>query len=184
MKEGATTLRVRSGLALLLAVLALALPAAAATPALVIQGDKAVAGLQIARGTAANARARFGAPSSVRARLPHSCFMRWNRIGLSLTFLDLSEGRPCRSGVLVTATVTSRAHWRTALGLRVGDSIARLERLFPRATLHRNEGPWTGYWLITRRTCAEVGGQPFPGLLARVRSGRVSALVSGTTACE
>ena len=174
----------RSGLVLLVATLALAVPATAATPAFVIQGDKTVAGLQIARSTPANARARFGAPSSVRARLPHSCFMRWSGIGLSLTFLDLSERRPCRSGVLVTATVTSRAHWRTALGLRVGDSIARLKQLFPRATLRRNQGPWTGYWLITRRMCTELGGQPFPGLLARVRNGRVSALVSGTTACE
>jgi hypothetical protein len=102
---------------------------------------------------------------------------------LGTKFLDFS-GDACEAGVLVTATITSRSAWRTAVGLRVGDSVARLRWLYPRARLHGAAGPSRGYWLVSRRTCAEVGSLPFPGLLARIRVGRVAALVAGTTACE
>jgi hypothetical protein len=167
-----------------LATVLSAVPASAASRSFVIQGDRAVGGLQIGRGTLADARARFGAPSSVRSRASGvECDARWNRIGLKLVLLDFS-GRACRDGALVTATVTSRAAWRTAVGLRVGDSVARTLRLYPRARLHPASPPWTGYWLITRRTCAEVGSLPYPGLLARVRTGRVTALVAGTAPCD
>ena len=166
------------------AAVLLAMPAAAASPPYVIQGDRAVGGLRIAHGTLAQARQRFGPPSTVRSRASGvECNAVWNRVGLRLAFLDFS-GRACQDGVLVTATITSRSAWRTALGLRVGDSIARIRRLFPRATLHPASPPWTGYWLVTRRTCAEVGAIPYPGLLARVRGGRVTALVSGTAPCD
>ena len=173
--------------ALLLSVAAtvlLAMPASAASPPYVVQGDRAVGGLQIARGTLAQARRRFGAPSTVRARASGvECNAVWNRLGLRLAFLDFS-GRACQDGVLVTATITSRSAWRTAVGLRVGDSAARIRQLYPRASFHPASPPWTGYWLVTRRTCAEVGALPYPGLLARVRSGRVSALVAGTAPCD
>ncbi|HJV30446.1 MAG TPA: hypothetical protein VJ645_08005 [Gaiellaceae bacterium] len=111
------------------------------------------------------------------------CNAAWKRIGLKLAFLDFS-GRACADGVLVTATITSRSAWRTAVGLQVGDSVARLGLLYPRASLHRSAPPWTGYWLVTRRTCAEVGSLPYPGLLARARNGRVTALVAGTAPCD
>lgn len=162
----------------------LVMPASAASPLYVIQGDRAVGGLPIARGTLAQARQRFGTPSTVRARASGvECNAVWNRIGLRLAFLDFS-GRACQDGVLVTATITSRSAWRTALGLRVGDSVARVRQLYPRATLHPASPPWTGYWLVTRRTCAEVGAIPYPGLLARVRGGRVTALIAGTAPCD
>jgi hypothetical protein len=159
-------------------------PALAASPPFVVQGDHAVAGLRIGHATLADARERFESPSSVRSRASGvECNVSWNRIGLKLAFLDFS-GRACKDGVLVTATITSRSAWRTAVGLRVGDSVARLGRLYPRASLHRAAPPWTGYWLVTRRTCAEVGSLPYPGLLARARNGRVTALVSGTAPCD
>jgi hypothetical protein len=167
--------------------LAAALPAApglAASPPLVIQGDHAVAGLRISRATLDDARTRLGAPSTVRSRASGvECNAAWKRIGLKLAFLDFS-GRACADGVLVTATITSRSAWRTAVGLQVGDSVARLGLLYPRASLHRSAPPWTGYWLVTRRTCAEVGSLPYPGLLARARNGRVTALVAGTAPCD
>ena len=167
-----------------LAASLVAVPASAATPPFVIQGDRAVGGLKIGRGTLADARARFGPASSVRSRASGvECDARWNRIGLKLALLDFS-GRACQDGVLVTATITSRSSWRTAVGLRVGDSIARLQRLYPRASLHPASPPWTGYWLVTRRTCAEVGAIPYPGLLARTRNGRVTTLVAGTAPCD
>ena len=167
-----------------LAACLFAVPGLAATPPFVIQGDRAVGGLKIGRGMLADARARFGTPSSVRSRASGAeCNASWSRIGLKLALLDFS-GRACQDGVLVTATITNRRSWRTAIGLRVGDPIARLQRLYPRATLHPASPPWTGYWLVTRRTCAEVGAIPYPGLLARARNGRVTALVAGTAPCD
>ena len=172
----------------LLAALALACAAGAAaapapTPPLVIQGDRVVAGVPILT-SRATIQARLGAPDSARRTGEYSCRLVWRRLGLTMSLLDLSTGRPCRAGVLQAATVTSRA-WRTTKGLRVGDSVSRLRRLYPAARL-RDPGfpPWRGYWLVTRRTCVEVGAQPYPGLLARVGGGRVRALVVQVTACE
>ena len=177
-------LRVRAFVVAALAAVVLAFRRLAASPPFVIQGDRAVGGLRVAHGTLADARARFGPPTTVRSRASGlECDARWSGIGLKLVFLDFSS-RACQDGVLVTATITSRGAWRTAVGLRVGDSVARLRRLYPRATLHPASPPWTGYWLVTRRTCAEVGAIPYPGLLARARNGRVTALVAGTAPCD
>lgn len=177
-------MRAPLALLLVLATAATAAAAVAAAPApYVLLGDTSVGGLRIARADLADARARFGAPSSARREGP-SCVASWRRIGLTLTFLDLSGANACRSGSLVRATITSRGAWRTGKGLRKGDSVARLRRLYPKATYRRHIAPWTGYWLVTRRACELGGFEPFPGLLARISNGRVSALVAGTTACE
>jgi hypothetical protein len=167
-----------------LAVIASAAVAAvgvqAAVPAYVIQGDRVVGGLVVARATAADARGRFGAPTATRSR-GVSCTITWRGLGLTLGLLDFG-GRGCVRGVVVTATVTNRPSWRTAVGLRVGDSVARLERLYPRASVHA--GAPAGYWLVTRRRCAEAGGGAFPGLLARMRARRVAVLVMTAGVCE
>jgi hypothetical protein len=110
--------------------------------------------------------------------------MNWKRLRLTIRFLEFGRP-PCTNGVAAVVTITSREHWRTAVGLRVGDRVPRLWRLYPKASLQRGAfTPFAGYWLVTRRACAEVGGAPYPGLLARARNGRVSALVLSTTACE
>jgi hypothetical protein len=151
----------------------------------VILADRSLGGLVVARSRPGDAVKRLGAPSTQRLNPPYSCVFSWSRLGLTLEFLEFSGGKACRSGRLVTATVADGEQWRTALGLRVGDTVARLQQLYPGAARHaRGYADWRGYWLITRRSCAEGGGARFPGLLARVRAGRVSALVVGTTACE
>jgi len=158
--------------------------AGAATPAsFVIQGDRSVGGLAMVRAEPEDAVARFGAAALTRSR-PPSCLMVWPRLGLAISFVDFA-GNPCRDGGAVVATVTSRARWRTALGLRVGDGIQRLRALYPRATRRTGSfGHWNGFWLVTRRACATVGGHGYPGLLARIRDGRVSALVVTGGTCE
>jgi hypothetical protein len=85
--------------------------------------------------------------------------------------------------VLAVLSVTNRPKWRTVLCLRVSDTVARLRSLYPRARL-RGTAPERGYWLVTRQICAEVGGGAYPGLLARIRNGRVSALVSRIAVCD
>jgi hypothetical protein len=148
-------------------------------PGYVIHGDHGLAGVEIARGIPTDARARFGPPASIHSS-SSDCVMRWPGLGLQLEFLSLGLGAPCRHGVLVVATVTHRSRWRTGLGLRVGDPVARIATLYPRAKRHGARA----IWIATRHACKEVGGFAFPGVLARIRSGRVSAIVVRTTPCE
>ena len=165
-------------------MLALTAPAAAGDRVRVIHGDRSLDGLVIARTTAPQATGRLGAPSLHRADPPYSCILSWKALGLRLEFIDLDRRKPCTAGVLLSATVTGRRLWRTSLGLRVGDPAARVRALYPGAVLHSVDPGRAGYWLIVRHACAEVGGQAFPGLLARLRSGRVSALVLSASVCE
>jgi len=37
---------------------------------------------------------------------------------------------------------------------------------------------------VTRQLCAEVGGGAYPGLLARMKTGRVMALVARSSVCD
>ena len=105
------------------------------------------------------------------------------RARLAVTFFTFEE-KPCARGVALIVTVTGRAAWRTAMGLRVGDTAARLRTLYPRARLRTGFAGDSGYWLVTRQVCAEVGGGAYPGLLARMRAGRVSALVARSSVCD
>lgn len=149
----------------------------------VIQGDRRIGGLAMGRGTPREALDRFGVPGLRRSR-PPSCIIAWPRLGLTINFLDF-ERRPCTNGGPVVASITNRARWRTLVGLRVGDGVRRLRTLYPRAS--RRTGSfraYNGFWLVTRRACETVGGHPYPGLLARVREGRVSALVVRAGVCE
>jgi hypothetical protein len=170
------------GLLVVAAALVAAVSASAAVPQ-VVQGDAKVGGLQIGRSGPAAARAAFGQPSSARPDSRLSCVLRWPGVGVRLRFLSF-EGHACSRGVLVTATVARRAGWRTGRGLRVGDPVARVRQLYPNARFHRAPDGRTGYWLIVRRACQEVGGGPYPGLLARTGRGRVTAIVAATAPCE
>ncbi|HEV2591157.1 MAG TPA: hypothetical protein VGU02_04620 [Gaiellaceae bacterium] len=159
------------------AVQGLAVVAVAGT--LVVSGDQTVGGVAVGRGTLAQATARFGAPTSASAEGGGvTCKVTWRPLGLTMSFLDFAN-HACRDGGLVIATMTSRAHWRTSHGLRVGDAVTRLRALYPHARLHAD-----GYWLVVRQSCQEVGAQLYPGLLARVGAGRVRALVVTAGVCE
>jgi hypothetical protein len=164
-----------------LAVLVLSATFAAAASAVApftIQADRKVGGLAVGSGTRAQAIARFGAPSAQKAA-GSSCDVTWKRLGLRISFLEFA-GDPCTTGGAVLLTITDRAHWRTALGLRVGDTAARVKALYPKAKLHAGDG----YWLVPRNSCKETGGQPYAGLLARMGSAKVTALVVTAGVCE
>ena len=161
--------------------LALAAFLLAATPSFVIRGDHSVGGLPLA-GTKAQAVAIFGPPTTVRVHKPYECFVSWRRYGLSVDFFAF-EGAPCATGGALTLTVTG-TRWQTEKGLRIGDSVSRLRTRYPGAKLRARLGPQSGWWLVVRHACREVGGQAFPGLLARTLSGRVSAFVVSGSVCE
>lgn len=149
----------------------------------VIQGDRSIGGLAMGRGTPEQAVARFGVPALTRSR-PPSCVVAWPRLGLTINFFDFA-GEPCTDGGPVGATITNRARWRTSLGLRVGDGVQRLRKLYPRASRHTGLfGGSNGFWLVPRHACEAVGGYAYPGLLARIRDGRVSAIVATIGVCE
>jgi hypothetical protein len=168
---------------LILALLAVVLTLTAAPSEHVIHGDTSAGGIRIARSTPADVKKLFGAPSTSRGTSARSCGQTWKRARLTVTFFTF-EDKPCVSGVALIVTVTGRAAWRTAVGLRVGDSAARLRSLYPKARLRTGFAGETGYWLVTRQVCAEVGGGPYPGLLARIRNGRVAALVARSSVCD
>jgi hypothetical protein len=117
---------------------------------------------------------------------PNLCLVTWPRIGLTVNFgLVGNDSRDrCKAGAALVVTITSRGPWKTTAGLRIGDSVAQLQRLYPRATAHLADLGQAGYWLVTRRLCKEVGGQPYAGLLARVHKDRVSAFVASAGVCD
>lgn len=159
-------------------------PADGAGPVRVISGDRSAGGLVIARTTPPQAIAKLGKPGVQRPEPPYSCVLSWKAIGLTLNFIDLNGKHACKTGALIVATITNRPHWQTARGLHVGDPAARVRALYPVAGLHTPGGGQSGYWLITRHACKEVGGQAFPGLLARLKNGHVAALVLSASVCE
>jgi hypothetical protein len=164
-------------------LLATAAAARAAAPVNVIHGDRSAGGIRIARSTPADVKRLFGAPSTSRASSAQSCLQSWKGVRLAVTFFTF-EGKPCSGGVALIVTVTSRPAWRTVLGLRVGDTAARLRSLYPKARLRTGGAGDSGFWLVTRKICAEVGGGSYPGLLARMKKGRVSALVARSSVCD
>ena len=92
---------------------------------------------------------------------------------MRVTFYYLGLGNPCRPriGRFSTATITSRGDWRTSKGLRTGDSLARLRRLYPTAP---RRGQW--WWLVVRRS-PYGDNATYAGLAAKAVRGRVVALV-------
>jgi hypothetical protein len=160
----------------------LALLLLAAAPVHVVHGDLNVGGVHLGRTTLPQATKLFAHDGAHRVRRkPNSCVVTWPRIGLTVNFgtIGTDPTNPCTGGTAFTVTVANRGAWRTVLGLRVGDGTARVHALYPRAP-HKPDG----FWLVTRRACAEVGGARFPGLLARVRAGKVSALVAQVGICD
>ncbi len=149
----------------------------------VIKGDRNVGGILIGRSTPADVKRLFGTPSTSRVLSTQTCVQTWKGIRLAVHFFTF-DGKPCSGRIALIATVTGRSAWRTAVGLRVGDQVARLKALYPRARWRTGFAGETGYWLVTEQLCSEAGGGDYPGLLARTRGGRVSALVARQAVCD
>jgi hypothetical protein len=115
--------------------------------------------------------ARFGAPT-VRRRVEQvACDVRWSPIGLRVLFANLGGLDPCSDeGGHAQRAVVTGARWRTARGLRIGDSLARLRERYPGAVLRNRV-----WWLARAFSPIGTGGD-YPVLAAVVRSGEVRAL--------
>ncbi len=128
---------------------------------------------------------RFGAPQSCVLRpfavgqKPASNYsrVRWRSLGLQAEFITygmISDGGDAcskpRDVQLSTLTATG-TQWRTALGLRVGDTVARLQQLYPRALPHNN-----AFWIVTSKSV--VGSvSTGPVFSVTIREGRVTSFV-------
>lgn len=66
--------------------------------------------------------------------------------------------------------VTGR-QWRTAKGLRIGDPITKLRRLYPKASRHGNS-----WWMVTARSIV-VGPGLYPIFYVQAKGGRVDQFV-------
>ena len=141
---------------------------------------------------ASAARTAFGEPSSCRRiRLEDGAIVHWRSLGVRIILATLGAipagQEPCTwGGMPISVVDVTGRMWTTSLGLRVGDAVAKLRRLYPRAPyVARNGGeafPGHAYWLVTKRTaCVGVGCGPgrvtVPQLIAKVRGGRVVELV-------
>lgn len=95
----------------------------------------------------------FGRPTSRGTDAPGSnlCTVRWRDLGVDVGFA--SRPGACRPGNLrdaawYGASVHSR-RWSTNRRLRIGDNVARLRRLYPRARF-RDTPPVDPYWSLLR----------------------------------
>lgn len=136
--------------------------------------------------TLAGAIRALGVPSSC-GRVPgfrSFASVTWRELRLRMvfgTYGPVPPRGPCAAAgriVLDSAFATGR-RWRTGRGLRVGDSVAKLRRLYPHA--HRKRflrgiRPVDGWWLVVR--LSRVPDRHFvPTLLATARGGHVTGLV-------
>jgi hypothetical protein len=117
------------------------------------------------RGTYAQATAAFGRATSCRLAPGKKSRATWSSLGLAMQFI-VAHGSLCSvsTGMLVQTLTATGPLWKTAGGLTVGDSLAKLDRLYPDATRHPG-----GYWLtkLDRPTDHAL-------LTAVVRGGRVA----------
>jgi hypothetical protein len=133
----------------------------------------------------AGAIAAFGTPSRCTkvSGLPGFASVEWRGLGLRAVFGTYGIGgtRPCRAvhAVRLDSARASSREWQTGRGLRVGDRVAKLRRLYPQATLrtyHRGVAPVRGWWLVVRKN--RVPDLHFvPTLLATAQGGRVTGFV-------
>jgi hypothetical protein len=119
----------------------------------------------------------FGRPSSRGKDTPESnvCTVRWNGQGIDVGFAWAAG--PCGARNLRRATWAGMRlfgdRWKTSKGLRVGDPVARIRRVYPRAQFVSRPPVPGEWWLVVGRR-GELGLQPL--LVAEVGAGRVIAL--------
>ena len=168
---------------LLIAGLALVVVLAAATPAdarsFVLRATGSQTGLGEVRAIgdfkpSVNPRLRaavraFGPPDRRRGG-GEICRVRWANIGVRITFQNFGGVDSCEpSGGRAQKAVVDDDRWRTGKGLRIGNEISRLRRLYPDA-----ERTSRGFRLVEGIL---PFGQPrrYAVLGARVSGGRVRA---------
>jgi hypothetical protein len=135
--------------------------------------------------TFAAAVAAFGRETTCKRlrALPGFAAAEWRQLGLRMVFGSYGSGgaRPCRArrAVFLDNARAYGKQWQTSRGLRVGDPVAKLHRLYPKALLRNYRGgvpPVRGWWLVVR-TSRVPDVHQVPALLAKTQAGHVTELV-------
>jgi len=128
--------------------------------------------------TLVGAMRAFGQPAACQLQGRPDSTAWWPAIGVKMTFYTLGGFRresdnACNApdSVYLGEASMSGKRWRTARGLRIGDRVSRLVRLYPGAEQHEN-----GWWL-TIKTCYIPETSPCPNLVAQTAGGRVVRFV-------
>jgi hypothetical protein len=142
--------------------------------------------------TLGGARRTLGEPSTCRRiRLEDGSVARWNGLGVRVVTATLGViprgATSCSYDRMPVSVVTVIGRqWRTSLGLRVGDTMTKLHRLYPAATFQPtsrgDSSPRNSYWLVTRWAAClgDCGGARYvtaPQLVAQIDDGRVKAII-------
>lgn len=171
--RGPVRAAVVAGIALVLAA------SSAAAHTFVVMGDSRIGGYAVKRdGSLRGAIAAFGDPRLRRMFGRGACRATWSRHGLTIDFYNLGGEDACTPrGGRFSRAVMRGPHWRTSLGLRVGDSTRKLMRLYRDADFRRGTRRfWPSGWWLVRRYSPFGDGAYYPGLLAETRRGVVIAL--------
>jgi hypothetical protein len=109
------------------------------------------------------------------------CRLRFERIGLSMTFITLAEGATPANCKFSPMAVVTTPRWHTPNGLHVGATFQSLRRLFPRPYKtgkirgkHWSIPTGSTVWWLAYRVSSSHAARPV--LAAYVRGGRVVAL--------
>jgi hypothetical protein len=149
------------------AAVAVATPSAAPAPSFVITGDTSIAGFP-RDGTMRRALALFGQPQIRDPFGYEACRLVWPVWGITMTVGSANNPvGACGPEAKHRQTTLTGRHWRTSAGLKIGDPLARLRQLYPKA-FREKPGTW---WLKTR----SLAGLLFPGLEAKILKGRVAS---------
>lgn len=114
----------------------------------------------------------YGEPSSSSGG-GDVCTVRWRRLGVTIVFANFGGADACNrdDGLAQRAVIKRRKRWHTRRGLHIGDSLRKLDRLYPGV-----EPRAGGFPLITAYSPIGTGGR-YTVLGARVRISRVKAFV-------
>jgi hypothetical protein len=97
----------------------------------------------------------------------------WSKLGLRILFTSFGGDPYCVGARAQTGTISGaagRQHWHTTRGLRVGDSLGTLKRLYPHAI--KGAGGWAVVYSL-HSVIAE--GSRLDIVTASIKGGRVSA---------
>jgi hypothetical protein len=166
----------RALLAVWAVLLVVAGPAAAGPFTIKVQGSADSFGRVLAIGdfkphrdpTLGAALDAWGDPSFETRLSNWGCKVGWHGPGVKVLFANFGGGGACEEDL--GRSQTARAYgdrWRSARGLRIGQTVGRLRQVYPSATRHGRT-----WWLVTAVT--RIGEtRRYPVLAARVRGGRV-----------
>ena len=113
----------------------------------------------------------FGTPTKAVQSSSASCRVLWRSVGLRISFVNLGGGGACDPALTKSQIVRAfDPRWRTGKGLRIGDRLRRVRRLYP--------GRHTPRALVVAGQGVNIfgSGGPYPVLRATLADGRVALL--------